>query len=106
MSDQIPDSDNYWVGVNAGGYQNSDYDAACLTARNTRLDDFETYQKAHYDAQQIFMTDLPAIPLYFQLEAAASRIDLCNFTPTVSARSDFWNLETFDIAENCIEPVE
>ena len=105
LTDQIPTAENYWVGVNAGGFSNAMFDQACSLAQNTRLDDPETYENAHDRAQEIFMEELPAIPLYFHPQAAASRIDLCFFDMDVSSRSDLWNLEIWDISSDCIENI-
>jgi ABC-type oligopeptide transport system substrate-binding subunit len=102
LSGQIPDAENYWIGVNAGGYENPAFDAACQSARQSRLDDLEAYLTGHQTAQHIFVEELPAIPLYYSITAAASRVDLCGFTLDASTRSDLWNLESWDIRDDCI----
>ena len=102
MSSQIPNEGNYWIGVNAGGYVNPAFDAACQSARQSRLDDLQAYQDGHVAAQRIFVEELPAIPLFYSITAAASRVDLCGFTLDASTRSDLWNLEAWDIRDDCI----
>ncbi|MGE5073353.1 MAG: ABC transporter substrate-binding protein, partial [Anaerolineae bacterium] len=99
VSSEIPTEDNHWVGTNVTGYQNPDYDAACQTAR-LALPGEPTYQSAYQQAQNIFATDLPAIPLYFRLKVAASRADVCHFDLDPSA-NPLWNIEAFDMGPGC-----
>jgi len=96
---QIPASSNRWIGTNASGYSNPEYDAACAAARQA-LPDEDAYTASHRQAQLIFAADLPAIPLYFRLRAAASRPDLCHFDLDPSG-SPLWNLEAFDYGPTC-----
>jgi peptide/nickel transport system substrate-binding protein len=102
LSDQIPAAGNYWVGVNAGGYASAAFDAACQSARQSRLDDLQTYVDGHAQAQRIFTEEQPAIPLYYAITAAASRLDLCGYELDASTRSDLWNLESWDVRDDCI----
>jgi peptide/nickel transport system substrate-binding protein len=101
MSDQIPTEENYWLGVNVTGYSNPAYDAVCQTALQTRMDQPE-YQYRHQDAQQLFAEELPAVPLYFRLQVAASRPDLCGMSTDISARSDLMHLEQVNYGEMCL----
>lgn len=102
LSEQIPDVENDWIGVNAGGYSNPAFDSACQSARQSRPDDLDAYSNGHITAQRIFTEEMPAIPLYYSITAAASRVDLCGYELDASTRSDLWNLETWDIREDCI----
>ncbi len=101
LSEQIPTRQNFWIGANVGGYENEAYDEACRLARSARLDAMDVYFEAHHSAQRIFLAEMPAVPLFFNLHAAATRLDLCGFTMNDSARSDLWNLESWHSGGNC-----
>jgi len=99
-TEQIPSSANSWLAVNLTGYSNAEYDAACRNARLSRSDQ-SSYLESNLQVQSIFANDLPAIPLYFRLEIAVARPDICGFEMNVSARSDLWNIESLDYGDNC-----
>jgi peptide/nickel transport system substrate-binding protein len=104
-SSEIPSAANDWGGtryggVNATGYSNPDYDATCDAAQKSGLDP-TTYAAKEKEAQQILATDVPEIPLFFQIKVAVARPDLCGMSMDVSSRSEFWNLESFDIGSVC-----
>ena len=96
---EIPNAANHWVGTNVTGYQNADYDAACHTAR-LALPGEKNYSDAYHQAQAIFATDLPAIPLYYRLKVAASVADVCHFDLDPTA-NPLWNVEAFDKGQGC-----
>jgi peptide/nickel transport system substrate-binding protein len=99
MSNEMPTANNHWVGTNVSGYQNPEYDAACQSAR-LALPGEPAYQTAYRQAQAIFATDLPSIPLYYRIKVAASRPDLCHFELDPSG-NPMWNIEAFDIGQAC-----
>jgi peptide/nickel transport system substrate-binding protein len=99
-SDQIPTADNLWVGANITGYQDADYDAACRTAELVNPQADEAYQ-IHQAVQEKFIEDLPVLPLLYRLKISVSRIDFCGFSLDVSARNEFWNIESYDYGNNC-----
>jgi peptide/nickel transport system substrate-binding protein len=101
QTDQIPSDSNNWLGVNITGFSNPDYDAACKAAQYTRPDQQQAYLKANQDAQRLFAEQLPVIPLFFRLDMAVSRPDMCGMQMDVTARSDLWNLESLDYGKNC-----
>ena len=103
MTDQIPTAENFWIGANVGGYSNPAFDSACQMARSARPDALDIYESAHKEAQRIFIEDMPAIPMYFNLHIGATRVDFCNFSVNRAARSDGWNIEEWDISPDCIE---
>jgi len=47
--------------------------------------------------QAKFNADLPVVPLFYHLETAVTRTDLCGLTLDSSARSALRDLEQFDI---------
>jgi peptide/nickel transport system substrate-binding protein len=98
-SNEIPNEVNHWVGTNVTGYQSTEYDAACRNAE-LALPDEPAYKAAFHQVQQIFATDLPAIPLYYRLKVAAARADICHFDLDPSA-NPLWNVEAFDKGQAC-----
>lgn len=98
-SAQIPNAANSWLGGNITGFSSSQYDAACQAARLGRPEDGADYFGRYQETQRLFAEQLPAIPLFYDLKLAATRLDVCGFEMDVSARSDLWNLE--NISRNC-----
>ena len=97
---QIPTDENHWVGTNVSGYKYPDFDAACQKALQSLPTDPE-YDSSHQEAQAIFASDLPSIPLYLRLRVAAARPDFCGFTLDPSSSSALADIEAFDYAEGC-----
>lgn len=102
-SNQIPNADNNWLGVNVSGFADDTYDAACATALAADPSQSEAYQSANAGVQQLYNEQIPSIPLYFSLKLAAAQPQVCNFGLDASARSEFWNLEALDISANCAQ---
>ena len=98
-SSQIPSDANHWVGTNISGYKNSQFDSACAKATQSLSTDPE--YNSHQEAQAIFATDLPSIPLYLRLKVAATRPDFCGFHLDPSASSALADIETFDYGAAC-----
>ena len=96
---QIPGEENHWVGTNISGYQNPQFDSACEKALQSLSSDPE--YAFHQEAQAIFASDLPSIPLYLRLKVAATRPDFCGFTLDPSSSSALADIETFDYGEAC-----
>lgn len=99
ISSQIPNAENNWVGTNVSGYENPVFDAACQKALQTVSTDPE--YAFHQEAQAIFASDIPSIPLYLRLKVAATRPDFCGFALDPSASSALADIETFDYGESC-----
>jgi peptide/nickel transport system substrate-binding protein len=100
LSDQIPARTNQWLGLNISGYSNAEYDASCRTAMNI-LPDQQNYKDAYAQTQSLYASDLPSVPLYMRIKAAATRRDLCNFTLDAFAINDLWNIEELDYSPTC-----
>jgi peptide/nickel transport system substrate-binding protein len=98
-SGEIPNDLNHWVGVNLGGYSNPGFDTACHAAQSS-LPGEQAYADSYHQAQSIFASDLPAIPLFFRLSVAAARADLCHFDLDATA-NPMWNIEAFDEGPAC-----
>jgi peptide/nickel transport system substrate-binding protein len=100
MSNQVPTKENKWLGVNISGYSNADYDALCRKAQNS-VPASQSYKDAYAQLQTIFANDLPSVPLYMRIKAAATRKDMCNFTLDTFAVNDLWNIEELEYGPSC-----
>ena len=99
-SPEIPNAANHWVGTNVSGYSNPDYDAACQAVQQSLADE-PAHAQAYRQAQSIFAGDLPVLPLYWRLEVAAARPDVCHFSLDPTASSALWNVEKLDVGIPC-----
>ena len=91
LSDAVPNEINHWVGTNVGGYKNEEFDRACL---------YPEYSDA--DTRQIYVQELPALPLYFNISVAVSANNICGIADKIGSRSVLWNMEQFSRSEtNC-----
>lgn len=95
-----PLSPKGWGGVNASGYSNPQYDAACLDALYS-LADMPQHQEKHFEAQAIFAMDLPALPLYWHYRVTLGRPDICGVQGETPTDNIFMDLELFNYGENC-----
>lgn len=107
LSTEIPSSQNNWLGAGKGGanisgWANADYDAACEAALQAGLDG-DKYAQSQVRAAQILAEELPVVPLFFQQKLAVSRPDLCGMSLDISSRSEFWNLEAYEVGPQCPE---
>jgi peptide/nickel transport system substrate-binding protein len=100
LSDQIPARANKWFGLNISGYSNGDYDSTCQKAMKI-LPDQTGYKEAYAQVQSMYANDLPSVPLYMRIKAAATRRDMCNFTLDAFAIDDLWNIEELDYNPTC-----
>lgn len=97
---QIPNASNNWLTVNLTGFSNAEYDDACAQAVQAHPDQTDYIEK-NLKVQELFNQQVPAVPLYFRLKVAISRPDFCGLEVDATTRSDLWNLENFDIADQC-----
>ncbi|MFZ1040998.1 MAG: hypothetical protein WCA79_19895 [Anaerolineales bacterium] len=98
-SNGIPNAVNHWIGVNVSGYRNPDFDTACSAAQSS-LPGEQAYMHSYHQAQSIFASDLPAVPLFYRLSVAAARAGLCHFNLDPTA-NPMWNIEAFDEGQAC-----
>ncbi|HMV95547.1 MAG TPA: ABC transporter substrate-binding protein [Anaerolineales bacterium] len=98
-SEEIPTSENSWVGTNVTGYRNEAYDTACRAAQLS-LPDEQIYVDSYRQTQVLFSSELPAIPLYYRLRVAAARPGLCHFELDPTA-NPLWNIEAIATGEAC-----
>jgi peptide/nickel transport system substrate-binding protein len=104
LSSEIPgpylEFDKGWGGVNASGFSNPEFDLACENALFS-LADSAQHLPEHFQAQDIFSEELPALPLYLHYTVAVARPDLCNYTSQSAMDSPLWNLEGLDYGSGC-----
>jgi|SRR5271157_1204975 len=98
-SNEIPNAVNHWVDVNMSGYSSLDFNTACYAAQSS-LPSEQSYIDSYHQAQSIFASDLPAIPLFFRLSVAAARAGLCHFNLDPSV-NPMWNIEAFEEGQAC-----
>lgn len=87
-----------WSNINATGWIDEAYDAACSTAL-AALPGTPEYTENHLAAVQIFTEELPIIPLFHYLKTAVTQPTVLNFQPDASQPSELWNLAELDIKE-------
>ena len=95
-----PDFPKGWGGMNASGYSNPQFDAACGNALFS-LSDAPQHRPEHLQAQEIFSAELPALPLYLHYTVSVARPDLCNYTSASAVDSPLWELELLDYGSGC-----
>jgi peptide/nickel transport system substrate-binding protein len=98
---EIPASENPF-GSNASGFNDPDYNLACDMIL-LGLPGSDTYQQAVRTTQEIFSTEIPALPLYLKPRVVAHVNEMCGVQVDPLAFSVLWGLEGYDIAENCEE---
>ncbi len=98
-SSQIPTAANNWVGTNISGYKNPTFDADCQRALQSLPED--PGYTSHQEAQSIFASELPSIPLYLRLRVAAARHDFCGLILEPSSTYALADLESFDYGNPC-----
>jgi peptide/nickel transport system substrate-binding protein len=98
-SSQIPTATNNWIGTNLSGYKNLTFDAACNSALQALPED--PAYTSHQEAQSIFASELPSIPLYQRLRVAATRPDFCGFRLDPFSTYALTELESFDYESGC-----
>jgi peptide/nickel transport system substrate-binding protein len=96
----FPDFPKGWGGANASGYSNPNFDQACATRLNT-FQSNPDFADAYRQTQLILSEELPILPLYFHLRAAAAQADLCGFDLDSSNPNSLWNLEALDYGDTC-----
>ena len=99
-SSEIPNAANQWVGTNVSGYASPNFDAACQAIQQSLVDE-PAHAEASRQAQSIFATDLPVLPLYWRVDVAAARPEVCHFSLDPTASSALWNIALFDSGTSC-----
>ncbi|MFQ5913750.1 MAG: peptide ABC transporter substrate-binding protein, partial [Nitrospinota bacterium] len=91
--DNIPSEKNNWQGQNTMGFVHDEI---------SRLDhlipatiDREERIRLFHQEQEIWVEELPALPLYFHVEVSVTRIDFRDWRPTGTDTPVTWNAETW-----------
>jgi peptide/nickel transport system substrate-binding protein len=87
-----------WSNINATGWIDAAYDAACSGAL-AALPGTPEYASNHQLAAQIFTEQLPIIPLFDYLKTAVTQPTVQNFQPNATQPSELWNIAELDIEE-------
>ena len=93
LSSRLP-QEGAWGDLNTPGLRSEAYDAACLQAV-TALDE-AAYWESHLLAQQLYAGLLPSLPLFARNRLLAHRPEVTGVILDATARTEFWNVETFD----------
>jgi ABC-type transport system substrate-binding protein len=95
VSSEIPGIGN-WRGRNVTGYSNPEYDALCGAAFEA-LPGTAEHEGAHRDAQGLFSTELPSIPLFVWPRIAVAHPGVLNLGLDSTSQSELWNIELIDV---------
>lgn len=87
-----------WNNINATGWGNEEYDAACLAAQNA-IYGTEEYEINHQAALRIFAERKPSIPLFQYIKTAVTAPTVRHFQPDPTQPSELWNVFEWDIDE-------
>ena len=101
ISDNItgPEEEGYggWHLSGNTGWVNDEFDEACKLGERSLLGSTE-FTEGHHMAQRIFSEELPIMPLFMMINAAASGLDVVNFS-TDATESSLYNIYEIDLQE-------
>jgi peptide/nickel transport system substrate-binding protein len=95
-STSIPSRTNGYRGGNYGGYKNARNDQLLDQAQISLDPSFR--RTALAEAQTIWQSDLPVLPLLLRPVTTATSTALLNFRPTPAPAGETWNVEQWDLA--------
>jgi len=95
-STSIPSRTNGYRGGNYGGYKNPRNDQLLDQAQISLDPSFR--RTALAEAQTIWQSDLPVLPLLLRPVTTATSTALLNFRPTPAPAGETWNIEQWDLA--------
>ncbi|MGD8603713.1 MAG: ABC transporter substrate-binding protein [Anaerolineales bacterium] len=98
-SSEIP-SDEILFGSNAGGFQDSNYDAACEQIL-FGIPESPEYTNALEEVQRIYQEQRPGVPLFVQPRIIAYQPDICGLSLDSLTFTAYWNIEEWTRAANC-----
>lgn len=88
-SRQIPGRSNGYEGQNYPGWRNTEVDN--LTEQGLRTVNGEERKQIYYRIQDIFVQDVPVIPLYFRSSIDAVKNSVANYKPNNTPAGNLWN---------------
>lgn len=97
QSDMIPSKANSWSGQNYPGWKNDEV-TKILEEVPTVLDPVKRREMLAR-VQDLYVAELPAIPMYFRPVVAVTRKELKGFTPTGTQTPAAWNAHEWHFAE-------
>ena len=97
LSGQIFGAEGARGDLNATGWSNEAFDAACQQAQRAFWASPE-YVAAHQAAWRIFAEELPSLPMFPRVKLAVARPEVLNFGLDATQNSELWNLFEIDLA--------
>ncbi len=97
-STQIPSAENYWIGTNIAGLSDQVYDDACRTASLALP---VAREEALYEAEKVFLSQLPAIPLFSLPKVMVLPANTCESGEIVKESDFFEQLEEYQFGQGC-----
>ncbi len=95
-SKNIPAKENNYRGGNYGGFRHG-YADTLLDQVQSNLD--QGFRRIAFgEAQNIWQTDLPVLPLFLRPVTGAATSRLANYRPSMSSSGETWNVEQWDLA--------
>ena len=94
-SSSIPSKANGYQGGNYGAYKNPRSDQLLSQLQNSVDPSFR--RVALLEAQTIWQSDLPVLPLLLRPITTAASTRLANFRPTPAPAGETWNIEQWDL---------
>jgi peptide/nickel transport system substrate-binding protein len=94
---EVPGEENSWAGQNETGWCNAEYDRAGKAAATTL--EREGSLPLYHQAQQIFMQELPVLPLFARVKVMGTGPTVVNFRPNPTVNSETWNIEAWGFSE-------
>jgi peptide/nickel transport system substrate-binding protein len=95
-SNAVPSKANAYRGGNYGNYRNPRSDELINQTQNSLDPSFRHI--AFAEAQGIWQSDLPVLPILLRPITTATSPRLMNFRPTPAPRGETWNVEQWDLA--------
>jgi peptide/nickel transport system substrate-binding protein len=87
----IPSEKNGWSGLNESGWCDPEFDRLSrLAAKTLNRDDALSL---YAEAQQLFVEQVPVIPLFPRVKVMAIKPDIVGFAPDSTVSSETWNIE-------------
>jgi peptide/nickel transport system substrate-binding protein len=95
-SASVPARTNAYRGGNYGNYKNPRSDVLLNQTQQSLDPNFRMI--AFTEAQSIWQSDLPVLPLLLRPVTTATSTRIANFRPTPALRGETWNVEQWDLA--------
>jgi peptide/nickel transport system substrate-binding protein len=98
LSSNIFGTEGAISGLNATGWSNEAFDAACQQAQQAFWGSPE-YVAGHQEAWRIFAEELPSLPLFPRVKLAVARPEVLNIGVDATQNSELWNLFEIDLEQ-------